>query len=184
MSPGDTKEVEFAFPKKQLMAVEFRVSGDLDADKLFHFSRTTNLPDEIIAPLQQEFIAQLESIAIREFVNGVLDAIDAPDPNMTLADITRIRESVKHQSEHITAKRAALRELFKGFHLDRDSTLGGRTVEIIRALIEFGEKLDALDEAIGRTDLELMNGAVQNLRQVQLAVLRVEDAVRTMTTST
>ena len=60
------------------------------------------------------------------------------------------------------------------------STLGGRTREIVLGLVEFEENLAALDQAIGLTDLDLITQAVSNLQQVQLSVLRVEDAIRTM----
>ena len=183
LHPGETEEVEFTFPAKQLVAVEFEVVGDIDADQLFHFSRTTNLPEEVIAPLLQEFADQMESIAIKPFVNEVLDAIDAPDPNMTLADITRVRESVKRQSERIEEKLTALGRLLDEFRLDRESRLGSRTREVVLTLVDFREKLGALDEAISRTDLESMNAAVHDLKQVQLAVLRVEGTIKAMTDS-
>ena len=54
-------------------------------------------------------------------------------------------------------------------------------MEIIVALGEFKEKLDSLDEAIGRTDIDLINEAVHDLKQIQLGVLRVEDTIQTMT---
>ena len=58
--------------------------------------------------------------------------------------------------------------------------MGGRTREIVLGLVEFEKNLVALDEAIGLTDLALITNAVGNLRQTQLAVLRVEDTIRTM----
>ena len=181
--PGDTQMAEFRFPVKQLMAIDFEVFGEIDADKLFHFSRITNLPDEVMAPLKQEFVNQLESIAIKEFVNGILDAIGAPDPNMTLAEITRIRKTLKQQPEHIKAKQVSLSQLSSEFKLGQGSTIGARITEVARTLREFGEKLVALDEAIGHTDLDSINGAVSDLKQIQLAILRVEDAIRTMATN-
>ena len=53
-------------------------------------------------------------------------------------------------------------------------------MEIIVALGEIKKKLDSLDEAIGRTDIELINEAVYDLKQIQLGVLRVEDTIQTM----
>ncbi len=183
LHPGETSEVGFTFPAKQLVTVEFEVVGKIDADQLFHFSRTTNLPQEVIAPLQQEFADQMESIAIKAFVNEVLDAIDAPDPNMTLTDIARIRDSLKLQSERIEEKLTALKGLSREFRLDTQSRLGSRTNEVALTLVDFRGKLNALDEAISRTDLESMNEAVHDLKQVQLAVLRVEGTIKTMTDS-
>ena len=179
LPPGETREAEFTFHSKQLLTVQFEILGKIDADKLWHFQRTTELPDEVTSPLRQEFVNQLESIGIKEFINGVLDTIDEPDPNMTLADIARLRESVKRQSGHIPEKLTALRELYSEFRLDQQSTLGSRATEVALTLTEFGEKLDALDDAISHTDISMMNEAIQNLKQVQLAILRLEDSIRT-----
>ncbi|MCE2404988.1 MAG: hypothetical protein J4F43_07505 [Dehalococcoidia bacterium] len=183
MAPGETRQKEFSFPANKLIDVEFEVYGEIDPEQLFRFRRTICPPGQFVAPLRQEFLAKLESIGINVFLNRVLDTIDTPDPQMTLADIARVRDSVRQQSEEIDDKRSALGQLFEEFRLDRDSTLGARMRNLILALVESKKKLDALDDAIGRTDLELMNGAVSDLKQVQLAALRVENTIRTMTSS-
>ena len=184
LMPGETGQVEFTFPAKGLMGVEFEVVGKIDSEELFGFARTTSLPEDVIGPLRQEFTGRLESIAIRQFVQEILDAIGTPDPNMTFADISGLRETLKEQPERIKTKREDLGQLFRDFSLDRASTLGTRLREIILALEEFEKKLAALDEAISHTDLDLMHDAVSDLKQIQLAVLRVEDAVRASTSST
>ena len=181
LMPGETRQVEFVFSAKGLMAVEFEVVGNVDSEELFRFTRTTSLPEEVIGPLKQEFAGRLESIAIREIVQGILEAIGTPDPHMTMSDISRLRETLKKQPEYIKVKRDELGNLFKDFDLDRASGLGFRLREIVQSLTEFETKLAALDEAISHTDLGLMNEAVSDLKQIQLAVLRVEDAVRTIT---
>ena len=177
LSPGDTREVEFSFPAKQLVCTEFEISGEIDADKFFQFTRTTGLPEEIVVPLHREFLERLGALEVNEFVEGILEEVGAVDPGMTLADIARVRGALGQQSERVEGKRAALGRLFDEFSLTRESTLGSRTREIILALVELEEKLAALDEAIGRTDIDLMNEAVRDLRQIQLAVLRVEGTV-------
>ena len=180
MRPGDTLEAEFMLPTRQLVEVEFEVRGEIDADRLFEFSRTTSPPEEVVAPLRQEFLNRLESIGVREFVSGALEAIHDPDPNMTLADIARIRELLQSQSGLAADKRNALAQLFRDFRLSRGSTLGGRTREIILALQQIERKLGILHEVMGRTDVESMAEAVSDLKQVQIAVLRVEDTIRSM----
>ena len=183
MAPGETKEAVFDFNMKQLIGIEFTVYGDLDSAKLFQFSRRSTLPEDVIAPLMKEFVEQLEAVGVKELVNDVLNAIGSPDPNMTLADITRIREALNLQYTNIAENNKALQQLYKDFRLDKNSTLGARTEEIIRALVHFGKKLEALDEAISQTDLALMNEAVSELKQIQLAVIRVEDTIKAMTTT-
>ena len=180
LEPGETREFQFSFPVKRLVDVEFQVSGTIDPVKLLEFRRPTPLPAEIISPLQREFGNRLESIGIKEFINTALEEIGAPDANMTLADIAIVRENIRLRANAEAEKRNALASLFEEFHLSRDSTLGSRIREIILALEDFGRKLLALDAAMGQTDLAVITEAVQNLRQIQLAVLRVEDTIRTM----
>ena len=179
MKPGDTHEVEFLFPAKKLLDVEFTLSSKIDAEHLLKFRDSKGLPNEIMAPLRQEFLDKLESVGIKEFLGGVLNTIGVLNPQMTLADIARIRESVKQRSEQIEAKVSVLRDLFREFLFDKDSTLGVRITELARALGEFGKRLVDLDKAIGQTDLTLMDETVRELKQVQLATLRVEDTIRT-----
>ena len=181
VAPGDTREVEFEFPVKQLVDVGFEVAGEIDSARLFQFNRTSRLPAEIVIPLQKEFAAQLESIAVRAFVDGILEEIGAHVATMTLASIASLRESLRQQSGRMEEKRSSLTKLSRDFSLGRSSRLGSRTMEIIVALGEFKKKLDSLDEAIGRTDIELINEAVHDLKQIQVGVLRVEDTIQTMT---
>ena len=63
------------------------------------------------------------------------------------------------------------------FHLDRERSLGARIQENLLALRDFGAKFKDLDTAIGNTDLDSIATAVHDLKQIQLAVLRVEGAV-------
>lgn len=183
LEPGQTHQMEFSFPVKQLVEIEFQVVGEIDPQRLLAFQRATSLPAEVIEPLQREFVSRLAATGIKEYVNGVLAEIGAPDANMTLGEVNRIRESVRGQSDSIKEKQTALSVLMGEFHLDRGSTLGARVREIGLALEEFGRKLSELDEAIGQTNLASMAEAVHNLKQIQLAVLRVEDTIRTMTRS-
>ncbi len=130
--------------------------------------------------MRQEFVERLESIAVREFVNSILDEIGAPDAAMTLAAIAKARTSIRSHSDQIAVKLDALYQLLREFHLNRDATLGLRIREVGLALGGFGKKLGDLDEAFARTDLAVINAAIRDLKQIQLAVIRVEDTIRTM----
>ena len=180
MRPGQTREAEFAFPAKGLLAVEFKVVGEIDTDELRRFARTTTLPENVVAPLQREFLRRFRSIGVGQFVASALEVVEAPIPSMTIADIAGVRELLKKRAQQIEGKREELGKLTQEFQLDRESILGARTREVVLALVEFEEKVDALDQAIGRTDLEAINAATEDLKQMQLAVLRVEGAVSAM----
>jgi hypothetical protein len=82
--PGQTRQLEFTLPVKQLVTMEFEIAAEVDINRLCEFRSTTHLPHEVIEPLRQEFMAQLESIGIKEYIDGVLQDIGAPNANMTL----------------------------------------------------------------------------------------------------
>ena len=183
LGPGETRQMEFSFPAKRLVDVEFQVVGAIDFPKLLEFQRSTSLPAEVIEPLRREFVSLLDSTGVKEFISAVLEEIGAPDPDLTLRDINRLRQYIQAQSPQVKQKQEAVADIFRKFSLDRDSTLGSRVREIIISLEDFGKKLAALDAAFANTDLTLIIEAVHNLKQIQLAVLRVEDTIKTMTRS-
>ena len=178
MDPGDIRHVEFELPKHGLLSAEFEIKADLDAEKLFHFRRIGSFPDDILAPIQARFVERLKAVGVREFVSEVLESIGEPDAKMTLADMTRIRESIGRQPARITAKQEAIGQIIADFHMSRSSLLRERVRDIARTLDAFGRQLDSLDVAIGKTDLERMNQAIEDLKGIELALIRVEDVVR------
>ena len=180
LGPGQVRDVEIVFPAKQLIAVEFVVFGEVDADRLFQFRQTSNLPDEVVGPLQREFVERLAAIGINEFVNRALDAFEAISPDMTLADVIQMRQSFGQLAESIDERRGLLDALVGEFHLGRETALGQRARELVLALVDFNAKVSKLDAAIGNTDLALISQAVGELKQIQISVLRVEDTIRVM----
>ena len=184
LEPGKVAEAHFTVPAMQLVDIDIQVEYQIDGNRLWGFRQSTNLPPDVIGPLQQEFVSRLDAIGIKEFVNRALEEIGVPDQSMTLADIARIRSNIQILTPGNREKREALGALTNEFSLNRESTLGGRTREIVLGLVQFEENLAALDQAIGLTDLDLIATAVSNLQQIQLSVLRVEDAIRTMAIST
>ena len=181
MKPGETREMRFSFPPMQLIEIEFDVFGEVDADRLLGVQKKIVLPDEVVDPLRQEFVHRFGSIGIKEFVTDALEIIDAVNPNMTLADVDEARSRLNSLSEDVEVKRSALEELMRDFQLDQNWNLGTRVWEIQRSLEEFRSRISDLHRAISRIDLRRMNRALGDLRQIQLAVLRVEDSVRAMT---
>ena len=181
LAPGQMHEIELAFPAKQLLIAEFVVSGAVDVGKLFQFQQTAYLPDEVISAVQAEFADRWASIAVNDAVKDVLDAIATITPEMKLADVVQVRQSLANLSAGVDAKRNQLDLIYREFHLGGDSFLGQRVREIARALVDFNSKVSELDAAIGNTDLALISQAVRDLQQIQLSVLRVEDAIRGVT---
>ncbi len=184
LQPGETKRDVMRFPAKQLIGIEFELFGEVDANRLFQIRRITSLPDDVVGPLRREFVSKLGSIGIKQFVNETLQIIEPIGPNIPLADLRSIREALKLRFEQIDEKMRALSTLSREFHLNRRYSLGVRLHEIVLALRDFGAKFNELDTAIGNTDIDSIAAVVHDLRQVQLAVLRVEDAVVEMAEAT
>lgn len=76
--------------------------------------------------------------------------------------------------------REELGKLTKESRLDRESRLGATTRRVLLALVEFKRKVDALNEVTGRTDLEAINAADEELQEMRRAVLQVEGVVSAM----
>ena len=180
LRPGEVGKATFSLPLKKLLEVELDVLGIIDPNRLLTFHRATGLPSEVLSPIQQEFLGRLEAISVREFVNKALEHISTLDSNITLSQIATVREEIKTYSSKSAEKRNDLAELTREYALSRESMVGSRLRETILTLAEFEQKLTVLDEAIGQTDLELIMEAAQNLKQVQLALIRLEDALKTV----
>ncbi len=180
LSPGEIQFVEIEAPKRSLLAREFRVRGYLDPDSLWKLGNSAVMPAEALAPIQRQFLTRLAEVGLREFFAGILDSIGAPDESMTLPALQKVRDAVKQAPEQLKAKLAALNELYRDFHANSDSTLGQRMKDIGATLQDFGGQLETLDQAISETNLTQMSESVDGLKLVQLALIRVEDAVQNM----
>ncbi len=177
LGPGQNREKDFSFPTKQLIDIEFEVCGAIDPNRLFQFRRTTRLPDEVVGPLQRRFSERMEVIGVKDLLNHVLETIESIGPEMPFSEVSNLRASFKSMVESVGQKRDALAELFEEFHLQRQWPLGTRVREIILALVEFESKFSEFDQAIADTDLPSISQAIHDLKQTQLAVLRVEDTL-------
>ena len=183
LHPGESRTATFSLPVKKLLEVELEMLGVIDSNRLFAFHRATGLPSDVLVPIQRQFISSLEVVGVREFVNKALERLGALDSSITLSQIAIVREEIKAFSSESAEKRNSLAALTRDYALTRESTVGSRLREIILTLDEFEKKLDVLDDAIGKTDLGLIAESAQDLKQVQLAVIRLEDAFRTMVES-
>jgi len=183
LGPGETQEIEVSCPADKLVEIQTEVSGQLDSNRLFDFWRTAELPQEVVAPIRQKFTNELDVIQVREFVANALQTIEIVNPGMPLSEIASFRTAVANLSGESQTKRELLGSLFQHFHLSRESNLGNHLRELILMLQNFESKISILDEAIGNTDLDEIRNAIQDLKQMQLAVFRIEDAIRTTAVS-
>ena len=180
IEPGQESEKELTFPFVQLASTEFSLRARLDADRLFDFQRKVGLPGEVVKPILDEFVARFEALEIKEFLDEVLASISNADPTMTLQEAASLRKKLQEFQPITEQKISGLDQLFRAFTTSKRSTLGMRCIEVIQFLRELNSKIRVLDEAISQTDSDLINQAVNNLEQSQLAIIRLEHTIKGM----
>ena len=179
LDAGQTAERQFTFENKELASVEFRVSGEVDQERLFHFQLTDTLPGEVVNPLLEQLSNQFEAIDIEGTLTSLTGAVARIQPGMTLAEVSSFRQELAKFKPIIAEKREALGTLFEEYHLNRESQLGASFREAILLLNELeSEKIGAMDNAIGETDLDRIRSVAHDFEQMQLSTLRTRETIR------
>ena len=161
-----------------MVFIEFDVTGQLDLDRLLRFKRKTAPSSELIASILGEFVLQFESIDIKSPMATVLDSIGTISPSITLSDLASVRTQLKKIQPLINAKITNIDQLYSQFHLDVDMSPGGELFEISSLLRQLDRKINDVDAAISDTDLESIAYIVNDLEQIQLAILRIESTIK------
>ena len=173
LDAGQTGECQFTFYHKELASVEFRVSGEIDQERLFHLQLKDTLPGEVVNPLLEQLSNQFEAIDIEGTLTSVTGTVARIQPGMTLAEVSSFRQELAKFKPIIAEKREALGMLFEEYHLDRESQLGASFREAILLLNELeSEKIGAMDNAISETDLDRIRSVAHDFEQMQLSTLR------------
>lgn len=178
LSPGQTVEREFSFQSRELVSVVFEVKGDLDAKRFFHLQRKAGIPEDVVAPLLVEFAERFGRIGINEPVVEALKAVQSVGPDMTLAEAGQAREGLKQSQGLIAEREAGLQDLFRDFHLDKETRLGAHCHEVWKLLRDAVTRMEAVDSAIGGTNPEAAQEAVHSLEELQMAILQLEELTR------
>ena len=181
LGPGDTGEVQFTFPARQILGVTFDITGEVDTERYFRFLTGVGLPSEVVEPIQREFIAWLDAMELKVFVEGVEADVTGFHEEMPMNELRSRRIALKRRAEELQEKRENLDRLYRHFRLRGGSTLADRTKELASDMIEFAERLKELDDAMGETDMVKIKAAVRGVQEVHLALLRVEAVVRNTT---
>ena len=180
LEPGQTVERQFTLYSKQIAQFEFQVFGKVDPERFFSIQQDGGLPGEVVRPILDEFNQQFEALGIKEPLSQALASITTVQPAMTLADASRVRQELARAGPLIEEKQSALNNLYEEFHLDLESPLGAQCHQVGLFLGELHSRIQAVDAAIGDTNLEAIKLAVDNLEQLQLSVLQVEETIRRM----
>ena len=186
LEPGQSFEEEFTFPRKHITAVNFSVYGQIDLDSLFNFRQKIGLPTEVVKQVLDEFVEGFQGLGVKEFVERSLAAMSAAGSDMTMQQAAALRKEIEDIRPILVEKMQSLYNLAQvfGFNDRRqdeqsdDYSLGNECAEILRLLQEFGDNLIELDKAIGETDVDLIQQSVAGLEKQQLAIMRLENAIK------
>lgn len=186
LEPGQSFEEEFTFPRRYMPAVNFSVYGQTDLNNLFNFRQESGLPTEAVKQVLDEFVEGFQGLGVKEFVERALAAMSAAGSEMTMQQAAALRKEIEDIRPILGEKMQNLHHLAQvfGFNVDRgddqsgDYSLGNECAEILRLLQEFGGNLLKLDKAIGETDVDLIQQSVNGLEQQQLAIMRLENAIK------
>ena len=179
LEPGESREELLRVYEKEIASVEFEVQGDVDRKRLFFLRRRNALPDDVVTPMLLELREQFEGIGIEEAVEKVTISVAKIQPAMTLAEVSDLRRELTEFKQLIEGRREALGQLFREFHLSRESPLGSSLREAILLLEDMEKsKIPAMETAISNTDLESIRLVANNIEQLKISVLRIRDSIR------
>lgn len=180
LRPGNSFQANYICDRRALATASFSVSGHLDVNSFFHFQRRGYLPNEIVAPILDEFLDRFETLDIKAPFEKALETIRGINPSMTVADLLSARPELERVKSIAVDKAQGMEELFRDFQLDEQYSLGKECSEIAKYFNQVTRQIQAAEKAIGNIDLDTITQVTANLEQIQLAVLRIEDAVRNM----
>ena len=178
LGPGDTGEVQFAFPARQILAVTFDITGEVDTERYFRFTTNAGLPEEVVEPIRKELHAWLDKMDLKAFVEGVEADVSGFHEEMPMNELRSRRVALKLHAEELKAKRQDLDKLYSHFKLRGGSMLADRIKELASDMNDSTERFKELDEAMGETEMEKIEDAVRGVQEVHLALLRLEAAIR------
>ena len=179
LEPGQTETREFTVAAKGLASIEFQVYGNVDQDRLLRVQHRSSLPQDVVTPLLKQISTQFSGIGIDETLSKIVETVNRIQPDMPFAEVSALRNELKQFKLIITEKREALGSLFGEYHFARESRLGIPFREVILLLEGLEKKkLDGMDAAISRTDMESIRAAAGDIEQLQISVLRARDTIR------
>ena len=178
LAPGESFSFTIEMQSRQMAFSEFELVSRVDWDRLFSLTRRGSPPAEAVAPVLDELLERFESLGIKEFLEEVLSSIDGVEPGMTMQDAANLRDALRGFRETVDQKVEAIGCIFEEFLLQDSLRPGAQLADVTKFLDGLSSKINFLDEAIGKTDFALMDQAVNGLEQSQLAVMRLENAIK------
>ena len=182
LGPGQSETIEFTAHTKGLASIELHVTGHVDQDRLLRVQHRNPLPEEVVTPLLEQLSIEFEGVGIDEALAKIVETATRIQPDMPFSEVSALRNELGQFKLLIAQKREALGALFEEYRLDRESRLGTPVREVILLLHELEQKkIGEMDTAISQTDMESIRGVAHDFEQLQISVLRAQDAIRQRT---
>ena len=178
LAPGESFSLQIDMQSRQMAFTEFELISRVDWDRLFSLSRRETPPQDFVAPILDELLNSFEALGIKDFLDSVLNSIDSVRPDMTIQEAADLRVKLQGFQEAVAQKVQSIGDILREFMLDKNTRPGTHFQELAEFLHGLSAKIVTLDEAFGQTDLELINQAINELEQSQLAVMRLENAIK------
>ena len=178
LAPGESFSFEIGMPLRQIAFTEFELVSRVDWDRLFSLTRREMPPRDFVGPIVDELLENFEALSIMDFLDAVLNSIDRVGPDMTIQEAAKLRAELQGFRETVAQKVEAIGNIMQEFMLDESIRPGTHFQELAEFLHGLSAKIQALDEAFGQTDFDLIEKAISELEQSQLAVMRLENAIK------
>ena len=180
LEPGATAEVNFQVPETRLLSFELSLSAEIDGQELLRFQRRAELPTEATASIKKRFITDFEDIGVKGFVTEAVETVGKADESLRMTEVAQLRESAREFAARANGAMGDLDSVFRAYGMQREDILGARMRELHVTLTNFKSKVEEFDQAVGETDIEKMREVQASLKDAQLAVLRVESELRSV----
>ena len=177
LGPGDSDRIMLRFSPGALATVELELCGDLDLATLIRVRRKSSLPDDVVAPILAEFVAEFEKIGVKKTMNDLMERIKSIDETTTIRQLSDVRTGLADVRPWARTMLRELSNLRDAYHIPRESELGNRFTNISQQIEYFYQHIRSLNEAIAGINLAQIAQVVQRLEEIRLVIVRDHDAI-------
>lgn len=184
LEPGQAVEGRHTCLPTEVAGVRFVIEAWIDKDSMLQVRQLGHFPAALIDSALEAFVADFDKLGMGSFLETCAAYMDRFGAEMTFAEASEARGEIDAIVDMCGAKLKSLGELSRTYGLGlnesakRGHPFGEDCADIVKLVAEFRNNLQGLDDAIGATDMALVEGVVEGLRQQQLAVMRLEAGIR------
>ena len=178
LGPGNAAQAQFSFPPRQLLNATFDVDAEVDMERYFRFTAGATIPEDVVAPIRQEFMAWWDAVNVKEFAEGIEAELTGFHEKMPMDELQSRDAALNCRIQELQGKLENLSKLYSHFELRDTGPLARRVKELVADMRALEERLNELKGAMSSYNMEEIATAVESVKGVRLAVLRLEVVVR------